>query len=35
MNIHNCRAGTVALTSCLPFAFGWLVGDGEWAMRLT
>ena len=35
MNIHNYRAVTVALTSRLPFALGWLVGDGEWAMGLA
>ena len=35
MNIHNYRAVTVALTSHLPFAFGWLVRDGEQAMGLA
>ena len=35
MNIHNARAVTVALTSRLPFAFEWLVGDGKWAMGLA
>ena len=35
MNVENYRAVTVALSICLPFAFGWLVGDGEWAMGLA
>ena len=34
-NIENYRAVTVALSSRLPFAFGWLSGDGEWAMGLA
>ena len=34
MNIHNYRV-TVALTSRLPFAFPWLVGDAEPAMGLA
>ena len=35
MNIENYRSVTVVLSSRLPFAFGWLVGDGVWAMGLT
>ena len=35
MNIENYRAVTVALSGRLPFAFGLLVGDGEWAMGLA
>ena len=34
MNIENYRAGTLALSARLPFAFGWLVGDAEWAMGI-
>ena len=35
MNTENYRALTIALSSRPPFAFGWLVGDGEWAIRLA
>ena len=35
MNIHNYRAATVALTTRLPFALGWLVGDGKLAIGLA
>ena len=35
MYFHINRAVTVALTSHLFFAFGWLVGDGKWAMKLA
>ena len=35
INIHNYREVSVALTSRLRFAFGWLVGDGERAMGLA
>ena len=29
MNVEHYRAVTVALSIRRPFAFGWLVGDGE------
>ena len=32
MNNNNYRTIVVILTTRLPFAFGWLVGDLEWAM---
>ena len=35
MNIENYRAVTVNLSSRLPLAFAWLVGDGELAMGLA
>ena len=35
MNIESDRAVTVALSTRLPFAFGWLVKDGECAMGLA
>ena len=35
MNNEKYTSGTAALSSRLPFALGWLVGDGEWAMRLA
>ena len=35
MNIGGYRAVTVALSACLPFFFGWLVGDADWAMRIV
>ena len=35
MNSENYRAVTVVLFTRLPFAFGWLVGDAEWAIGLV
>ena len=35
MNVENYRAVKVALSICLPFACGRLVGDEEWAMGLA
>ena len=32
MNLNNYRTTVVTLTTCLLFAFGWLMGDAEWAM---
>ena len=32
MNNYYYRSTVITLTTCLPFAFGWLVGDAEWAM---
>ena len=34
MNTENYRAVTLALTTRLVFAFGWLVGDAKWAMGI-
>ena len=34
MNIDNYMAATLALTTRLPLAFGWLVGDAEAAMGI-
>ena len=35
VNIQNYRAVTVILFPRLPFAFGWLVGNAEWAMGIV
>ena len=35
MNHNNYRTIVVTLTTCLPIAFGWLVGDAEWAMGIA
>ena len=35
MNCNNYRTTVVTLTSRLPFAFSWLVGDAEWAMGIV
>ena len=35
MNVENYRAVTVALSIRLPFAFGWLLREGEWAIGLA
>ena len=35
MNHNNYRTIIVTLTTRLPIAFGWLVGDAEWAMRIV
>ena len=35
MNLYNYRTTVVTLTTRLPFAFGWLVGDAEWAMGIV
>ena len=32
MNLNNWRTTVITLTTRLPFTFGWLVGDAEWAM---
>ena len=32
MNRNNWRVTVLTLTTRLPFTFGWLVGDAEWAM---
>ena len=34
MNLNNYRTTVVTLTPRLPFAFCWLVGDAEWAMKI-
>ena len=34
-NHNNYRNIVVTLTTRLPFAFGWLVGDAEWAMGIA
>ena len=34
MKVEKYRAVTVALSIRLPFAFGWLVADMEWALGL-
>ena len=35
MNHNNYRTIVVTLTTRLPIAFGWLVGDAKWAMGIT
>ena len=35
MNHNNYRTIDVTLTTRLPIAFGWLVGDAEWAMGIA
>ena len=35
MNHDNYRTTVVTLTTRLPFAFGWLLGDAEWAMGIV
>ena len=35
MNLNNYRTTVVTLTTRLPFAFSWLVGDAEWAMGVV
>ena len=35
MNHDNWRTSVLTLTNCLPFTFGWLVGDAEWAMGIA
>ena len=35
MNFNDYRTTVVTLTTRLPFAFGWLVGDAEWSMRIV
>ena len=35
MILNNYRITVVTLTTRLPFAFGWLVGDAEWAMGIV
>ena len=35
MNFNNYRTTVVTLATRLPFAFGWLVGDAEWAMGIV
>ena len=35
MNLNNYCTTIVTLTSRLPFIFGWLVGDAEWAMGVV
>ena len=35
MNLDNYRTTVVTLTIRLPFTFGWLVGDAEWAMGIV
>ena len=35
MNHNNYRTIVVTLTTRLPIAFGWLVGDAEWAMGIA
>ena len=35
MDIKSYRAFTLARTTCLPFALGWLLGDAEWAMGIV
>ena len=35
MNHNNYRTMVVTLTTRLPFAFGWLVGDAEWAIGIA
>ena len=34
-NQNNYRNIVVTLTTRLPIAFGWLVGDAEWAMGIV
>ena len=35
MNRDTWRTTVITLTTCLPFTFGWLVGDAEWAMGVV
>ena len=35
MNLNNYRTIVVTLTTRLPIAFGWLVGDVEWVMGIA
>ena len=35
MNLNNFRTTVVTFTTRLPYAFGWLVGDTEWAMGIV
>ena len=35
MNLNNYRTIVVTLTTRLRIAFGWLMGDAEWAMGIT
>ena len=35
MNRDNWRTTVLTLTTCLPFTFGWLDGDAEWAMGIA
>ena len=35
MNLNNYRTIVVTLTTRVPIAFGWLVGDAEWAMGIA
>ena len=35
MNLNNYRTTVVTLLTRLLFAFGWLVGDAEWAMGIV
>ena len=35
MNLNNYRTTVVSLTTRRRFAFGWLVGDAEWAMGIV
>ena len=35
LNFNNYRTTVVTLTTRLPFAIGWLVGDAEWAMGIV
>ena len=35
MNFNNYRTTVVSLNTRLPFAFGWLVVDAEWAMGIV
>ena len=35
INLYNYRTTVVTLTTRLPFAFGWLVGDAEWSMGIV
>ena len=34
-NLNNYRTIVVTLTTRIPIAFGWLVGDAEWAMGIA
>ena len=35
MNHDNWRTTVLTLTTRLPFTFGWLVGDTDWAMGIV
>ena len=35
MSRDNWRTSILTLTTRLPFTFGWLVGDAEWAMGMA